>query len=128
MIPRQRFVFGLVSGALIAPLAAKAQPAGKVPRIGFLVMGRNPGVESAFPRGLDELGQSPTFSIARTERRVADLAIANQLPAIGMFRTWVEVGGLMSYGVNVYGLLGHGVGLLDKILKGAWPSSSWPSI
>ena len=39
-----------------APLAAEAQPAGKVRRVGFLVMARNPGVEDAFPRGLQDLG------------------------------------------------------------------------
>jgi len=57
MISRRRCVSALLSGALAPPLAALAQQAaGKVPRIGFLVMARNPGVESAFPRRLGELG------------------------------------------------------------------------
>lgn len=41
---------------LFAPLAAEAQQAGKTFRIGFLVVARNPGVESSFPRGLLDLG------------------------------------------------------------------------
>ena len=49
----------LVAGALVAlvvPITATAQRKGKVARVGFLVMARNPGIESAFPRGLVELG------------------------------------------------------------------------
>jgi putative tryptophan/tyrosine transport system substrate-binding protein len=40
----------------LAPLAAEAQQKEKVPRVGFLVMARNPGIEEAFPRGLWDLG------------------------------------------------------------------------
>jgi putative ABC transport system substrate-binding protein len=41
----------------LAPLDSEAQPAaGKMPRVGFLVMARNPGIEDAFPRRLTELG------------------------------------------------------------------------
>jgi ABC-type uncharacterized transport system substrate-binding protein len=46
----------LAFGLLAAPLIAEAQPAGKTPRVGFLVMARNPGVESSFPRGLRDRG------------------------------------------------------------------------
>ena len=52
---RRHFLTSL-AGALAGPLGAGAQQAGKVYRIGFLVMARNPGVETAFPRGLAELG------------------------------------------------------------------------
>src|SRR6266571_26743 len=41
---------------LAAPLTARAQREARAARVGFLVMARNPEVESAFPRGLVELG------------------------------------------------------------------------
>jgi ABC-type uncharacterized transport system substrate-binding protein len=53
---RRAFVSGITLGFLAAPLAAGAQQAGKTFRIGFLVVARNPGVESNFPRGLLDLG------------------------------------------------------------------------
>jgi putative tryptophan/tyrosine transport system substrate-binding protein len=53
---RRRFLLTSLAGVLAAPIGAEAQQNGKIPRIGFLVMARNPGVESAFPRGLAELG------------------------------------------------------------------------
>jgi putative ABC transport system substrate-binding protein len=63
-----------------------------------------------------------------------DFATSNRLPNIHAFRESVEVGGLMSYGVNVADLFRRAGGYVDKILKGAKPadlpiehprSSSW---
>lgn len=54
MIERRAFLCGAIL-TLAAPRAAHAQPAGKVPRVGLLVMARNPGVEDAFPRRLQDL-------------------------------------------------------------------------
>jgi putative tryptophan/tyrosine transport system substrate-binding protein len=58
-----------------------------------------------------------------THRRlIAELAAKGRLPAIYSFRQFVEVGGLMSYGIDVADL-GHRVAdLADKILKGAKPA------
>jgi putative ABC transport system substrate-binding protein len=53
MMHRCRFLLTALAGVLAASLGAGAQ---KDARVGFLVMARNPGVESAFPRGLAELG------------------------------------------------------------------------
>ena len=54
---RRAFLRTLAAATLLAvPLAAEAQPGGKTFRIGFLVVARNPGVESSFPRGLLDLG------------------------------------------------------------------------
>jgi putative ABC transport system substrate-binding protein len=50
-----RRTFLSVLGLLAAPLAAEAQPAGQVPRVGFLANVRSPGTE-AFQKGLRELG------------------------------------------------------------------------
>lgn len=65
---------------------------------------------------------SPAFAVARTERKIADLAIANRLPTITLFKSFVEAGGLISYGVNLYDVMGRATLLLDKVLKGAQPS------
>jgi len=60
-VDRRAFISGITGGLLAAPLAGEAQPAGKVPRVGYL----NPGSPSdplrqrrleAFRQGLRELG------------------------------------------------------------------------
>jgi putative ABC transport system substrate-binding protein len=71
-------VFNL--GLTLASLVAEAQPAKKVPQVGFLVMARNPGVEDAFPRGLRDLGYVEGRDIV-IEWRSADGA-SNRMPAL----------------------------------------------
>jgi putative ABC transport system substrate-binding protein len=66
--------------------------------------------------------QSPALAVARTERRIADLAAAHRLPGISMFRTWVDAGGLMSYGVNLSDAMRSATLLLGKIVKGGRPA------
>jgi hypothetical protein len=46
----------LTLALLAAPLAAEAQPSGRVPRIGYLVSKMYPPVVAAFERGLKEFG------------------------------------------------------------------------
>ncbi len=65
--------------------------------------------------------QSPALAVARTERTIAELAAAHRLPGISMFKTWVEAGGLMSYGVNLSDAMRRAPLLLDKIVKGGRP-------
>jgi len=55
-------------------------------------------------------------------RRVAELAVKNRLPAIYAQRTWVDAGGLMSYGTNFDDLYRRAATYVDKILKGAKPA------
>ena len=57
-IPRRAFIAVIAGGLLAAPLVAEAQPAGKVPRIGFLQLnpGANPHLRDAFLQGLRDLG------------------------------------------------------------------------
>ena len=54
-------------------------------------------------------------------RRIVNFATSNRLPSIHAFREAVEVGGLMSYGVNVADLFSRAAGYVDRILKGAKP-------
>lgn len=63
---RRRFLLTSLAGALAAPLALEAQPAGKVPRIGYLSYGAAGSSREidAFRQGLRELGYIEGQSIA----------------------------------------------------------------
>jgi putative tryptophan/tyrosine transport system substrate-binding protein len=54
--------------------------------------------------------------------RMAELAIAAQLPVVYAYREHVEAGGLMSYGINVRANFRRAAAYVDKILKGAKPA------
>ena len=57
MIDRRSFLYWLTFGTLAAPLAAGAQPPGKVPRVGMLRQGSAPDPHvQAFLQGLRDLG------------------------------------------------------------------------
>ncbi len=53
--------------------------------------------------------------------RILELAAKSRLPVIYDDRTFVEEGGLMSYGANLADLYRRAAGYVDKILKGAKP-------
>jgi putative ABC transport system substrate-binding protein len=53
---------------------------------------------------------------------IADLAIAHRLPAMFIFRTYVDTGGLMSYGVDFPRMFGRAADYVAKILRGAKPA------
>jgi putative ABC transport system substrate-binding protein len=63
---RRAFITGMTGGLLATPVAAEAQPAGKIPRIGFLFYGApGPSAEiDAFRQGLRELGYIEKQNIA----------------------------------------------------------------
>jgi putative ABC transport system substrate-binding protein len=52
---------------------------------------------------------------------VADFTIKNRLPAISMFRTFPEAGGLMAYGPDLPAFFGRSARYVDSVLKGAKP-------
>jgi putative ABC transport system substrate-binding protein len=54
--------------------------------------------------------------------RIAELAIKHRLPTMFDLRTYVEAGGLMSYGPETSDLYRRAAGLVDRILKGAKPA------
>src|SRR5262249_14745803 len=54
--------------------------------------------------------------------RIADMAVKSRLPVIYELPSWVEAGGLMSYGVNLADLDGRAAWYVDKILKGMRPA------
>ncbi len=54
--------------------------------------------------------------------RIVAFAATNRLPAIYPYSTFVDVGGLMSYGVDLSDLNRRAATYVDKILKGAKPA------
>ena len=62
---------------------------------------------------------TPMFGSER--RRLVDLAAQNRLPTMFSFRSYVDAGGLMSYGPNLADLFRRAATYVDRILKGAKP-------
>ena len=56
------------------------------------------------------------------QKRIADFALANQLPSLHGVREFVVAGGLLSYRANVADLYRRAASYVDKILKGAKPA------
>ena len=96
MIDRRAFLAGTGAVLLTAPLAAEAQQAGKVPRIGVLAPG-NPPLEA-----------SDTFR----KRRI---------PTMSGETGFAAAGGLMNYGPNIADSWRRSAVYVDRILKGARP-------
>jgi putative ABC transport system substrate-binding protein len=55
-------------------------------------------------------------------RRIVDMAMTHRLPGIYAAREGVELGGLLSYGVNLADLSRQTAPYIDRILKGAKPT------
>jgi putative ABC transport system substrate-binding protein len=60
--------------------------------------------------------------LAAYRKSLVDLAAKSRLPATYEFRTFVEEGGLMSYGPNSIDMYRRSATYVDKILKGAKPA------
>ena len=63
----------------------------------------------------------PQSFFSADRRAIADLVAKHGLPAIYGFRTFVDAGGLMSYGLNLPEAWRRAATYVDKILKGASP-------
>jgi putative ABC transport system substrate-binding protein len=72
---------------------------------------------------------SPLVGSTVNSKRIAVFAASNRLPAISLFRSFAEAGGLMSYGPNILDVYRSTSPFVDKILKGAKPGDlpiAWP--
>ena len=56
-------------------------------------------------------------------RELVDLASANRLPGVSVYRQFAVEGGLMSYGPDTPDLFRRSAGYVDRILKGANPAT-----
>jgi len=56
------------------------------------------------------------------QTRIIEFSAANRLPAIYVWRRYVDAGGLMSYGPSFYELWRRAATYVDKILKAAKPA------
>jgi putative ABC transport system substrate-binding protein len=66
------------------------------------------------------VGASPAGYADR--RLIVDFATRTRLPSMFSYREAVELGGLMSYGVNFADVFRRAAGYVDKILRGAKPA------
>jgi len=83
-------------------------------------------LESAFramaAQRVDSVVVSADAPLIANSAAIADLALAHHLPAASAWWEFVESGGLLVYGANIYDLYGRSSRFVDKILKGAKPA------
>ena len=127
--PMQRREFiTLLGGAAAWPLAAGAQQAERMRRIGIIGDAAISG--DHFRQGLRDLGyiegRNVTIEYRSAERsdRLAAAATElarsrHRLPAVYPFRFFVAAGGLMSYGTDFVDQSRQAAGYVDRILRGA---------
>jgi putative ABC transport system substrate-binding protein len=65
----------------------------------------------------------PDVFMTKHRDLIAALAIRHGLPAVYSFRYFAEDGGLFSYGIDVSDIFRRAAGYVDKVLRGAMPSS-----
>jgi len=65
---------------------------------------------------------SPSATAYADRAVIVDLVSRARLPSIFYYQESVELGGLMSYGVNLADVWRRAAGYVDKILKGAKPA------
>lgn len=73
--------------------------------------------------GADAILMITSGTVGSSQRKeMAEIAIKSRLPVINEASSWVDAGGLMSYGVNRFDLDRRAATYVDKILKGAKPA------
>ena len=82
-------------------------------------------IDEAFTRIVDDNTQAviifaDVLTVAH-QKKLADLALANKLPAMFGFRELTEMGGLVSYGSSLPEMWRRAASYVDKILKGSSP-------
>jgi putative ABC transport system substrate-binding protein len=111
--PSRLLQIWLVPGRVLGINVVTAEPAPNDYTDAFATISR------ARPDALFVPGDGPNFA---HRRLIVDFATQSRLPSVYAAREFVEVGGLMSYGVKISGLYRRAAVYVDKILKGAKPT------
>jgi len=69
----------------------------------------------------DALLVFPSPMLFTERRRIVDFAAKHQLPSMAMAKEFAELGGLMTYGASLPGLMRRSANYVDKIINGAKP-------
>jgi ABC-type uncharacterized transport system substrate-binding protein len=69
----------------------------------------------------DALIVFPSPMLFTERRRIVDLAAKHGLPLMAMAKEFAELGGLITYGTSIPGLMRRSVVYVDKIINGAKP-------
>ena len=71
--------------------------------------------------GADAMIVVPSRMLNLHAKRIADFAVERRLPAVSMWKSFAEAGGLMTYGPDIPAMIRRTATHVDKILKGARP-------
>jgi putative tryptophan/tyrosine transport system substrate-binding protein len=126
MLPSARRVLALANAAdpFSRPFVEYVHNAGALTSFKVdtrMVQGKN-DLEAAF----DEISKDPPDALivqpSLPRRRIAELAIAQEIAAVSVINGFVEEGGLMSYAPSEAEIYRRAAAIVDKILKGTKPS------
>jgi putative tryptophan/tyrosine transport system substrate-binding protein len=79
-------------------------------------------LDAAFPTMEKDRPDAVIVQPSLPAKRAAELALQYRLPAVSLTRTFVDAGGLMSYGADEADTYRRAVIIVDKVLKGAKPA------
>jgi ABC-type uncharacterized transport system substrate-binding protein len=103
---------------------AAAEATGLKPQILTVTDGNS--IDAAFEEAVKQGAQAviplPAPQLGEHLQRIADLALKHRLPTIYFSGELTKVGGLVSYGVNLFALFRRAAYYVDRILKGAKPA------
>src|SRR5262245_47479744 len=78
---------------------------------------------AATQANIDALYAVSSRHMVASVTRIVDFATKNYLPLAGGWGTWVQAGGLISYGPNVAEMIRFAAGYVDRIIKKAKPTA-----
>jgi putative ABC transport system substrate-binding protein len=107
------------------PFLEQVQLAGRTAGIEIqpVAMARGPDeVEAAFAAIASERADAVVVQGIFFSKNVADAAIKHRLPTASALRSYVDVGGLMSYGANLPDLFRRSALFVHKVLQGTKPA------
>jgi putative ABC transport system substrate-binding protein len=131
MVPKLSRVAVLLNPANAAHSALRANVQATAQKAGvklFVAEAQTPGeIASAFVAMAREDAGAVIVTLdpllIQQVRQIADQAAKHRMPSIFAFREGAEAGGLLSYGQNQLDIYRRAAGYVDRILKGASPSS-----